>query len=86
LMATPGLAPHFQIELSKPDRMDQMRIVTEAADSALGQEARETAGRALAFAIKQSVGISVKIDVLDAGGVARSEGKAVRILDNRPKS
>lgn len=86
LMATPGLAPHFQIELSKPDRMDQMRIVTEAADSALGQEARETAGRALASAIKQSVGISVKIDVLDAGGVARSEGKAVRILDNRPKS
>ena len=86
LMATPGLAPHFQIELSKPDRMDQMRIVTEAADSALGQEARETAGRALAFAIKQSVGISVKIDVLDAGGVARSEGKAVRILDNRTKS
>ncbi|MDA9226512.1 phenylacetate--CoA ligase [Ascidiaceihabitans sp.] len=86
LMATPGLAPHFQIELSKPDRMDQMRIVTEVADSALGREARETAGRALASAIKQSVGISVKIDVLNAGRVARSEGKAVRILDNRPKS
>ena len=86
LMSIPGLAPHFQIELSKPDRMDQMRIVTEVADSALEQEARETAGRALAFTIKQSVGISVKIDVLDAGGVARSEGKAVRILDNRPKS
>ena len=86
LMGTPGLAPHFQIELSKPNRMDQMRIVTEVADSALGHEARETAGRALASAIKQSVGISVKIDVLDAGGVARSEGKAVRILDNRPKS
>ena len=86
LMGTPGLAPHFQIELSKPNRMDQMRIVTEVADSALGQEARETAGRSLASAIKQSVGISVKIDVLDAGGVARSEGKAVRILDNRTKS
>ena len=86
LMGTPGLAPHFQIELSKPNRMDQMRIVTEVADSALGHEARETAGRALASAIKQSVGISVKIDVLDAGGVARSEGKAVRILDNRTKS
>ena len=86
LIGTPGLAPHFQIELSKPNRMDQMRIVTEVADSALGHEARETAGRALASAIKQSVGISVKIDVLDAGGVARSEGKAVRILDNRTKS
>jgi phenylacetate-CoA ligase len=51
----------------------------------MGAEDRETARRTLAAAIKQSVGISVKIDVMDAGGVARSEGKAVRILDKRPK-
>ena len=86
LMSIPGLAPHFQIELIKPDRMDQMRVVTEAADTNMGQEDRENAGRALASTIKQSIGISVKINVLDAGGVARSEGKAVRILDNRPKT
>ena len=86
LMSIPGLAPHFQIELNKPGRMDQMRVVTEAAYTNMGQEDRENAGRALASAIKQSIGISVKINVLDAGGVARSEGKAVRILDNRPKT
>ena len=85
LLACPGLAPHFQIELTKPDRMDQMRVITEASDAAMGAEDRETARRTLAAAIKQSVGISVKIDVMDAGGVARSEGKAVRILDKRPK-
>jgi phenylacetate-CoA ligase len=86
LMAISGLAPHFQIELSKPDRMDQMRVFTEAADASMGQEDRENAGRALASAIKQSIGISVKVNVLDAGDVARSEGKAVRIVDNRPKA
>ena len=85
LLACPGLAPHFQIELTKPDRMDQMRVITEASDAAMGAEGRETARRTLAAAIKQSVGISVKIDVMDAGSVARSEGKAVRILDKRPK-
>lgn len=85
LLACPGLAPHFQIELTKPDRMDQMRVITEASDAAMGKEGRETARRTLAASIKQSVGISVKIDVMDAGGVARSEGKAVRILDKRPK-
>lgn len=85
LLACPGLAPHFQIELTKPDRMDQMRVITEASDAAMGAEGRETARRTLAAAIKQSVGISVKIDVMDAGDVARSEGKAVRILDKRPK-
>ena len=46
---------------------------------------RETAAKAMSAHIKQTVGISVKIEVADVGGVARSEGKAVRIVDNRPK-
>lgn len=86
LMACPGLAPHFQIELSRPGRMDQMQVMTEASDTAMGPEDRANAGRELAASIKQSIGISVKIDVKDVGGVARSEGKAVRIVDNRPKT
>jgi len=84
LMATSGLAPHFQIELSKPDRMDQMRILCECADASIGTSDRDAAAKALSAQIKQSVGISVTVDVADVGGVPRSEGKAVRIIDNRP--
>ncbi|WP_299721960.1 phenylacetate--CoA ligase PaaK [uncultured Tateyamaria sp.] len=80
IMATPGLAPHFQIELTRPDRMDQMRVLCEAADNSAD---RNAAGQALAAQIKQSIGISVRVDVAETGGVARSEGKAVRILDRR---
>ncbi|WP_223420975.1 phenylacetate--CoA ligase PaaK [Tateyamaria pelophila] len=83
LMATPGLAPHFQIELSRPDRMDQMRVLCEAAAPDIGEQARAGSGRDLAARIKQSVGISVAVDVAPVGGVARSEGKAVRIVDRR---
>ena len=86
LMATPGLAPHFQIELSRPDRMDQMRVICECADASVSNEARAAAAKAMSAQIKQTVGISVAIEVADVGGVARSEGKAVRIVDNRPKS
>ena len=86
LMATDGLAPHFQIELSRPDRMDQMRVMCECADVSVSAAQRDVAAKALSAQIKQSVGISVKVDVADVGGVARSEGKAVRIVDNRPKS
>lgn len=85
LMATPGLAPHFQIELSRPDRMDQMRVLCECADASVTPDARATAIKALSAQIKQTVGISIKVEVMDVGGVARSEGKAVRILDKRPK-
>jgi len=85
LMATDGLAPHFQIELSRPDRMDQMRVLCECADASVGSDARQAAAAALADQIKQTVGISVAVDVADVGSVARSEGKAVRIVDRRPK-
>lgn len=80
IMATPGLAPHFQIELTRPDRMDQMRILSEAADATCDSAA---AGKALSAQIKQTIGISVEVKVSEAGTVARSEGKAVRILDRR---
>ena len=85
LMKVKGLAPHFQIELTRPDRMDQMRILTEAAEGFTGNEDRTHAAADLAHKIKASVGISVKVDVADPGGVERSQGKAVRILDKRPK-
>ncbi|MGC1505203.1 MAG: phenylacetate--CoA ligase PaaK [Sulfitobacter sp.] len=85
LMATPGLAPHFQIELSRPDRMDQMRVLCECADASVSEEARQAAAKTMSALIKQTVGISAKVEVTDVGGVPRSEGKAVRIVDNRPK-
>ena len=80
IMATPDLAPHFQIELTRPVRMDQMRVLCEAADAGCDKVA---AGKALAARIKQTVGISVAVNVADVGQVARSQGKAVRIVDHR---
>lgn len=85
LMATDGLSPHFQIELSRPDRMDKMKVLCECADPSLSNDARDVAAKTLAAQIKQTVGVSVAVEVADVGGVARSEGKAVRIVDNRPK-
>ena len=86
LMNQSALAPHFQIELSRPDRMDQMRILTEVSGSGIDAGTRDRATAQLAAAIKQSVGISAKVEVGDVGAVPRSEGKAVRILDKRPKT
>lgn len=86
LMTVEGLAPHFQIELSRPDRMDQMLVRTEAAAGFATAEQRKQAADDLAARVKRTVGISIRVDVADPGGVARSQGKAVRIIDNRRKS
>ncbi|AXI44861.1 phenylacetate--CoA ligase [Sulfitobacter sp. SK012] len=86
LMTVAALAPHFQIELSRPDRMDKLRVLCECAHASMSPDARTAAAHALSSQIKQAVGISVQVDVADAGQVPRSEGKAVRIIDNRPKA
>lgn len=85
LMTIEGLAPHFQIELSRPDRMDQMFVMTEAVAGFTSDEQRKKAASDLAARVKRTVGISIRVDVADPGGVARSEGKALRIVDNRTK-
>jgi phenylacetate-CoA ligase len=83
LMCVPELAPHFQIELSRPERMDVMTIHCELAE---GIDANPIhVSHVLKGLVKSHVGITVKVQVQPLGKVARSEGKAVRIVDNRPK-
>jgi phenylacetate-CoA ligase len=80
-----GLAPHFQIELTRSGRMDDMTVHVECAADAMGPEARAASAKELAHHIKSVVGVSTKINVRDPETVVRSEGKAKRVVDNRPK-
>lgn len=83
VMATGGLAPYFQIELYKAGRMDGMRINVEMVPSATGEASKAAAQRMLAKRIKDMIGVSCEIIIGDPGSVARSQGKAVRVVDNR---
>ena len=85
LLQTGGLSPHFQIELYRAGRMDAMRVHVEATPTAADEASRAAAARMLSKRIKDAIGISCEIDVGDPGAVARSQGKAVRVIDNRPK-
>ncbi|MEM8748899.1 MAG: phenylacetate--CoA ligase PaaK [Pseudomonadota bacterium] len=86
LMKVEGLAPHFQIELDRQGRMDSMTVHVETADNARSEAAQKDSAQKLAHLIKSVVGISAAIEVKPVGGVARSEGKAVRVVDKRPKT
>lgn len=81
-----GLAPHFQIELTKgKNRMDNMMIHVECTEDRASEDARHASAVELAHHIKSVVGVTTRITVHDPNGVARSEGKAKRVVDNRPK-
>ncbi|MEM9197503.1 MAG: phenylacetate--CoA ligase PaaK [Pseudomonadota bacterium] len=83
LLAIPELAPHFQLELTRDGRLDAMRVHCEIQPQAA--DAREIAATQLAQRIKDVIGVSAEIVLADPGGVERSEGKARRVIDNRPK-
>ena len=84
LMKVKGLAPHFQIELTRQDWMDTMTVHVECSEGFTTTEARSASATELRGLIKQVVGISTEVTVHDVSGVARSEGKAKRVVDNRP--
>jgi phenylacetate-CoA ligase len=48
--------------------------------------AAQSAGRELATLVKNTIGVTVTIDVIDPDGVERSMGKMRRIIDQRPKT
>ena len=80
-----GLAPHFQIELTRKDRMDAMTVHVECLPARGDAAARDASARELAHHIKSVVGVSTRVVVHDPEGITRSEGKARRVVDNRPK-
>ncbi|OJU93021.1 MAG: phenylacetate--CoA ligase [Shinella sp. 65-6] len=80
-----GLAPHFQIELTRVGRMDNMTVHVECTPESADEGARAGSAKELGHHIKSVVGVSTKIQVHEPGDVMRSEGKAKRVVDNRPK-
>lgn len=79
------LAPYFQIELTREGRMDAMSVAVEATPESSSEKNREASGRLLAKKIKDIIGVSSKVNVGTPGTVERSQGKARRVIDNRPK-
>jgi phenylacetate-CoA ligase len=84
LLRCNGLAPHYQIELTRDERLDVMLLMVEAREGT-GETDSGAEGAKLAELIKNNIGISAKVKVSEPGGVERSAGKARRIIDKRPK-
>ncbi|WP_374984352.1 phenylacetate--CoA ligase PaaK [Streptomyces fradiae] len=82
LLRTPGLAPHFQLRLTREGRMDALAVRVEArADTP--PERRADAAREVRAAVKDGIGVTVAVEVVDPGTLERSVGKIKRIVDLR---
>ncbi|HEX3846930.1 MAG TPA: phenylacetate--CoA ligase PaaK [Steroidobacteraceae bacterium] len=77
-----GLAPHFEIEITRPNRLDEIAVTVEAR-AGLGTDMHAAAAALLGAKLKDHVGVSAEIRVVVSGSLPRSMGKAVRVKDRR---
>ncbi len=85
LLAVEPLSAHYQIVLTRADRMDEMEVLVEIRPEADTPGARSLSAAHLGQRIKDTIGVTAKVSVIDANGIERSLGKAKRIIDKRPK-
>ena len=80
------LAPHYQIELTREDRLDEMEVLVEAAPAGAAEDARQASAAELGHHVKGLIGVTARITVADPGGVERSQGKAAPRHRQAPQS
>ncbi|MDX6198509.1 MAG: phenylacetate-CoA ligase [Actinomycetota bacterium] len=82
LLRVEGLAPHYQVVLTRPGRLDEMTVRAEARAD-VSAEGLALLSNQLVALIKDNVGVTVTCEVGAPGTLPRSEGKAQHVLDLR---
>jgi phenylacetate-CoA ligase len=83
VLKVPGLAPHYQIELSRAAHLDRLAVAVECLAEAAAAVDRAALQRQLEGSIKAYIGLSAEVRVGDPGSLERSQGKARRVIDRR---
>jgi phenylacetate-CoA ligase len=85
----PQLAPHYVLEVRRPHNLDELDVLVEMRPELSGRiDADQNAALAKKAEqlIKGYVGVTATVRVLEPGTIERSQGKAKRVIDRRPKS
>ncbi|MFG2824809.1 phenylacetate--CoA ligase PaaK [Kitasatospora sp. NPDC048365] len=82
VLREPAVAPHFQLVLTRRGRMDHLTVRVEARHAASAPQ-REAAATAIARGIKDGVGVTADVEIVDPETLERSVGKLKRLVDHR---
>jgi phenylacetate-CoA ligase len=77
------LTPHYQLHLTRNGALDEVTLLVEAQGT-VPQEQHALCAKALAATIKSYAGVTMRVDVVSSGMIPRSQGKAIRVIDQRP--
>ena len=87
ILKQPKLAPHYVLEVSRPDQMDELDVLVELKPEFTQAPAAEqqAAAKDLQHHIKSYIGVSTQVRIVAQTSIERSIGKAKRVIDKRPK-
>ncbi len=85
LLKVEGTLPHYQIVLSREHGLDEMDIQVEVTPEVFSDKIRalKEIQQKLEQAVEQVLGIRAKVTLVEPRSLARSEGKAKRVVDRR---
>ncbi|HEU4731257.1 MAG TPA: phenylacetate--CoA ligase [Kofleriaceae bacterium] len=82
LLGVPDVAPHYQLIVERPGSLDELTLLCEPMRDGVD---RDQLRARLHHELHQQTGITIAVRVVDRAQVPRSEGKAVRVVDRRPR-
>lgn len=84
VLQVPGVAPHFQLRLTREGRMDRLTVRAEARPGTTPERRAGAAGE-IARRVKDDVGVTVAVEIVEPESLERSVGKIKRIVDLRER-
>ena len=85
LMEIEEVEPHYQLIVDREGNLDMLTVLVEVGEHAFSDEVRvlQSLEKKISKNIKEYLGVSVKTKLVEPKTIARSEGKAQRVIDNR---
>ena len=80
-----GVAPHYMMIVDRVNNLDVLTVMVEVDERFFSDQIRELDAlrKRIADALKQALGVSVVVKLVEPKTIQRSEGKAKRVIDNR---
>ncbi|MBF0413740.1 MAG: phenylacetate--CoA ligase [Desulfamplus sp.] len=85
LMKSRDVQPHYQLVVDRVDNLDTLTVMVEVGQEFFSDEIKtlQNMEKKLSNDIKEYLGVSAKIKLVEPKTIQRSEGKAVRVIDKR---
>jgi phenylacetate-CoA ligase len=85
LMEVQGVEPHYQIVVDRAGQMDTLEVKVEVDEATFSDEVRQmqVLEKKIEHNIKDYLGVSAKVRLVEPRSIPRSEGKAQRVIDKR---